>query len=55
MANTSANQDISAVTNKKREVVKQLLNKLGNYTVKVYLCKDGKNVELPEEDFGHFY
>lgn len=55
LANTSANQDISAVTNKKREVVKQLLNKLGNYTVKVYLCKDGKNVELPEEDFGHFY
>lgn len=54
-ANTEANQDIGAVANKKRQVVKQLLNKLGNYTVKVYLCQDGKNVELPEEDHGHFY
>lgn len=43
------------MANKKREVVKQLLNKIGKYTVKVYLCKDGKNVELPEEDYGHFY
>jgi len=55
LANTEANQDIGAVANKKRQVVKQLLNKIGNYTVKVYLCKDGKNIELPEEDYGHFY
>ena len=55
MADTKANQDIAAVANKKREVVKTLLNKLGKYSVKVYLCKDGKNVELPEEDHGHFF
>lgn len=55
MANTTANQDIAAVANKKREVVKTLLNKLGKYSVKVYLCKDGENKELPEEDHGHFF
>lgn len=55
MADTQANQDIAAVANKKREAVKTLLNKLGKYEVKVYLCKDGKNVEIPEEDYGHFY
>lgn len=38
---TPAKQDISAVANKKREAVKTLLNKLGKYSVKVYLCKDG--------------
>ena len=55
LADTQANQDIAAVANKKKEAVKSLLNKLGKYEVKVYLCKDGKNVELPEEDHGHFY
>lgn len=55
MAATEANQDVSKLASKKREVVKQLLNKIGKYTVKVYLCKDGKNIELPEEDHGHFY
>lgn len=54
-ANTGPNQDVAAIASKKREAMKHLLNKLGKYTVQVYLCKDGKNVELPEEDHGHFY
>lgn len=31
-----------------------MLAKIGKYTVKVYLCIDGKNVEIPEEEYGHF-
>lgn len=38
-----------------REAVEKLFNKLGQYTVKVYLCKDGENVEIPEEEHGHFF
>lgn len=55
MADTGPNQDLKALATKKREAMKHLLNKLGKYTVQVYLCKDGNNVELPEEDYGHFY
>jgi len=54
-SDVTQNQDIGGVANKKRAAVKQLLNKLGKYTVKVYLCKDGKNIELPEEEHGHFF
>lgn len=43
------------IANKKKTVVNELLSKLGKYTVKVYLCKDGKNIEIPEEAHGHFF
>jgi len=39
--NVTANQDISKVANKKRAAVDKLLEKIGKYTVKVYLCRDG--------------
>jgi hypothetical protein len=51
----TANQDISKVANKKREATEKLLDKLGKYNVKLFLCKDGKNIELPPEDHGHFF
>jgi len=31
------------------------MTKLGKNTVKVYQCKDGKNVEVPEAEHGFFY
>ena len=43
------------VANKKREAVDELLKKLGKYTCKVYLCRDGQNHEIPQEEYGHFY
>lgn len=41
----------------KRQVVSNLLTKLGNYTVKVYLCvnNDPKGNEIPAAEYGHFY
>lgn len=41
----------------KREVVSELLTSLGNYSVKVYLCKDKdpKANEIPADEHGHFY
>jgi hypothetical protein len=42
----------------RRDVVDELLNKLGNnYTVNVYLCKDEdpKANEIPKDEHGHFY
>lgn len=40
----------------KRKNVDALMTKLGGEpTVKVYICKDGQNIELPESDHGHFF
>jgi len=39
----------------KRKVVANLLTNLGQYNVKVYLCKDDTPTELPAEEHGHFY
>ena len=47
--------DVAAITKKKRTFVDSLLTKLGKYTVHVYLCKDGNNVEIPEDAYGHFF
>jgi hypothetical protein len=46
---------IAAIAAKKQKVVAELLTKLGKYTVKVYLCKDGENKEIPEAEYGHFF
>ena len=48
-------EKIAALAAKKQEVVAKLLTQLGSYTVKVYLCKDGENVEVPEAEHGHFF
>lgn len=48
-------EKIAALAAKKQAVVAELLTKLGKYTVKVYLCKDGNNVEIPEAEHGHFF
>ena len=53
--NVTANQDMDKVANSKRKMVDNLMTKLGDYTVKVYECKDGDNVELPEAEYGHFF
>jgi hypothetical protein len=54
---TSANQQMDKVANEKRKNVDALMTKLGDGTptVKVYLCKDDKNVELHESEYGHFF
>jgi gelsolin len=51
----TANQDLDKVANQKRKMVENLMTKLGEYTVKVYLNIDGDNVEIPIEEYGHFY
>ena len=38
-----------------RKMVENLMTQLGDYTVKVYLNLDGKNIEIPEAEHGHFY
>lgn len=44
------------VANSKRKMVENLMTKLGNVnSFKVYLCKDGENVEIPEPEYGHFF
>ena len=51
-------QDMEKLAAEKREVVDELLNKLGkNYKVNVYLCKDDdpKGNEIPQDEHGHFY
>ena len=48
-------EKIAAIAQQKQKVVAELLTKLGKYSVMVYLCKDGKNVEIPPAEFGHFY
>lgn len=45
----------SALATKKAEQIESLMTQLGDYTVKVYLCKDGQNIELPEEAHGFFF
>jgi hypothetical protein len=40
-------QDFEKLANGKRKAVEDLMTKLGNYTVKVYLCVDGQPKELP--------
>jgi len=53
---TSANQNMEALATEKRKNVDALMTKLGGTpTVKVYLCKDDQNVEIPESDYGHFF
>jgi hypothetical protein len=54
---TSANQQMDKVANEKRKNVDALMTKLGDGTptVKVYLCKDDKNIELHETEYGHFF
>ena len=51
----TANQDMDKLANKKRENVANLMEKLGKYTVKVYLIGGDAPVEVPEEEYGHFY
>jgi len=51
----TANQDMDKVANKKREAVDKLLTKLGKYSVKVYLNQNDENVEIPEQEYGHFF
>lgn len=53
--NVTANQDMSKVATAKRKMVDNLMTKLGEYTVKVYINKDGDNIEIPEAEYGHFY
>jgi len=53
--NVTANQDMDKLTSAKRKMVENLMTQLGDYTVKVYLNKDGKNQELPEAEYGHFF
>ena len=53
---TTAHQDMAKLAQEKRKNVEALMTKLGGTpTVKVYLCKDDQNVELPESDYGHFF
>jgi hypothetical protein len=52
----TANQDMEKVANSKRKMVENLMTKLGDIkSFKVYLCQDGKNVEIPEAEYGHFF
>ena len=51
----TANQDMDKLATQKRENVENLLNKLGKYTVKVYLIGGDAPVEIPEAEYGHFY
>jgi len=51
----TAKQDMDALVNKKKEQVEVLMTQLGAHTTKVYLCKDEKNVEIPEEEYGFFF
>lgn len=53
----TANQDMEKVANKKREVAAKLMEQLGDYTVKTYLCVEGEDEprEIPEADYGHFF
>jgi len=46
---------MEALANKKKAQVEALMTQLGSYTVKVYLCKDGANVEIPENEHGFFF
>lgn len=31
------------------------MTKLGDYTVKVYLCQNGENIEIQPSEYGHFF
>ena len=51
----TANQDMDKFAKAERKMVENLMTQLGDYTVKVYLNLDGKNIEIPEAEHGHFY
>jgi hypothetical protein len=52
----TATQDLEKLANKKRENAARLMDKLGEYTVKVYLCDQSEEpVEIDEADYGHFF
>ena len=48
-------QDLDALVAKKRAVVDDMLNTIGEYTLKVYICKNGEPVPIPESEYGHFF
>lgn len=54
---TTLNQDMEKLATEKRKNVEALMTKLGpgEPEVTVYLCKDGKNEEIPKSDYGHFF
>ena len=45
------------LANQKRKMTEDLMTKLGEYSVKVYLCKEGEDqpVEIPQNEYGHFF
>ena len=51
----TANRDMDKLATSKRKMVEDLMTQLGDYSVKVYLCQEGKNIELPEAEHGHFF
>ena len=46
---------MDAIATKKREMVDNLMTKLGKYTVKVYLIGGEELVEIPVEEYGQFF
>jgi hypothetical protein len=48
-------QCMEKLAKQERGAAEKLFQKLGKHTVKVYLCKDDENVELPQEEHGHFF